>query len=242
MKLLQKYIFILILIASLGILLIDFIFLPLITKSSNNIYVPDVRYNSLYRAEELLVEAGFNIEIIQSQYNENYKPNTVIKTTPRPFTKVKKGRLIKLTVTGNKEKIILSNYIGMSLNNTKLTLSRHRLSIDTLIFEYNENFKKDHIVSQYPKNGKTLETNDKVTFVVSLGTPPNYYIVPNLVNIHLNKGKEIISKAGLIIGTITKEYNNDYLNNTILEQNLTAGVKLSFPHKINLIVSTDIKE
>ena len=31
----------------------------------------------------------------------------------------------------------------------------------------------------------------------------------------------------------------NYLNNTILDQDLTEGMKLSFPSKINLIVSTD---
>ena len=53
----------------------------------------------------------------------------------------------------------------------------------------------------------------------------------------LNKAKETISKAGLLLGKITYEYNEEYLNNTVLEQNKTPGMKLSFPTKINLIVS-----
>ena len=242
MKTILKYLLTLLVFGSLGLILLDFIFLPLITKSSNNIYVPDVKYKSIYKAQEILETKGFTTETIIANFDENYKPNIVIKTSPRSFTKVKKGRLIKLTVTGKKENIILSDYIGMSLNNTRLTLSRIKLDIDTLIYEYNENYKKNYIVSQYPKKGKTVQTNDKITFVVSLGNPPNYYIVPNLTNININKAKEIISRSGLILGEINSEYNNDYLNNTVLEQDLTAGVKLSFPKRINLIISTDKRE
>ena len=40
-----------------------------------------------------------------------------------------------------------------------------------------------------------------------MGNPPNYYIVPNLININLDKAKEIISKSGLIFGKIKYEYN-----------------------------------
>ena len=49
----------------------------------------------------------------------------------------------------------------------------------------------------------------------------------------------MISKAGLVVGNITYEYNTKYLNNTVLEQNKTPGMRLSFPGKIDLIISTD---
>ena len=111
--------------------------------------------------------------------------------------------------------------------------------MDTIIYEYNNDFKKDLITSQYPKSGKILQTNDKITYIVSLGSPPNYYIVPNLININFSKAKEIISKAGLKIGNIKYEINNDYLNNTILEQSITGVLKLSFPKSIDLIISRD---
>ena len=99
--------------------------------------------------------------------------------------------------------------------------------------------KKNYIIEQYPKANTSLESLDKITFIISLGSPPDYYIVPNLVNINLKRGREVISRAGLLLGIVTYEYNTNYLNNTILEQNLTEGMKFSFPSKINLIVSTD---
>tara|TARA_Y100000590_G_scaffold329809_1_gene374578 strand:+ start:113 stop:841 length:729 start_codon:yes stop_codon:yes gene_type:complete len=242
MKKISQYILSLTIIGILGLFLLDFVFLPIITSRSNNIYIPDVRYNSIFKAEDILNEFGFDVEIIKSKYNPEFEPNVVIKTSPRPFTKVKKGRLIKVTISGEKEDILINDYIGMSLNNSKLSISRIGLKIDTLIYEYNSEIKQGYITAQYPKVGKIVKTEDKITFVVSLGDPPNYYIVPNLINVNFIKAKEIIAKSGLLLGDVEIEFNKEFLNNTVLEQNLTPDVKLSYPSKINLIISTDKRE
>ena len=52
----------------------------------------------------------------------------------------------------------------------------------------------------------------------------------------------MISLSGLRLGNITYEFNDEYLNNTVLEQSITDGLKLSFPKSIHLIVSIDKNE
>ena len=225
-----------------GLIVFETLALPKITKSKNNLYLPDVKNTNIFYAEKKLHDLGFKIEKIVSKYIDNVSPNTVINMSPRAFTKVKIGRLIKLTVSGDKEIIQLQNYIGFSLTNAKLSLKRTGILIDTVMYEYHGDIKKNHITSQFPSEGKNLLTNDKISFIVSLGNPPNHYTVPNLINMSLKKGKEYISKSGLLIGNIKYEYNNNYLNHTILEQNITPGVKLSFPEYINLIISTETKD
>ena len=239
MHIIYKYI---ITFTSVGVIIITttgLIILPLLTNKGKELYLTDVRGLNVVKAQNILENEGFNTTIINSNYNENYTPNHVIAMTPRPFTKIKKNRNIKLKIAGNKESVIIEDFKNKSLRNVEISVNRDNLLIDTLIYEYNSDIKKDYIIEQYPKANTSLESLDKITFVVSLGSPPDYYIVPSLVNINLKRGKEVISKAGLIIGSITYEYNTNYLNNTILEQNLTEGMKLSFPSKINLIVSTD---
>ena len=242
MKTLLKYICALTILGFIGLYLLDAVFLPLITKTNNNIYLPDVKSENVNFAEKKLSDLGFKVEIIKSTFHKNIKPNTVINMSPRAFTKVKRGRLIKLTVSGEKELIELQDYKGMSLTNAKLSLKRYGINLDTIIYEYNDDIKKNYITTQYPEHGKVLLTHDNVSFVVSLGSPPNHYTVPNLINTNFRKAKEIISKSGLLVGEITYEINKDYLDNTVLEQSLTPGMRLSFPEYINLIVTKDEKE
>jgi len=239
MKLLIRYLAVLFTYGVMCIFIISFLILPILTKKGNEIYLPDVRNYNILKAEKILKDMNFNIEIIKSSYNRNHPPNDVISMLPRAYTKVKKGRTIKLKISGEKDIIILEDFKNLSLRNTKLSLDRNNLIIDTLIYEYSNFIKKDVIIAQYPIYKTKMKTFDKITLIVSLGTPPDYYIVPDLVNVNFKRAKDVISKSGLKIGKIKYEYSTNFLNNTILEQNLTAGMKLSFPHNIDLIISTD---
>ena len=223
----------------IGLISLDRIVLPLITNYNKAIYLPDLTSIDFRIAQKRLDSLDLGYKIIMHEYDDLYKPYSVIEMSPRPFTKLKTGRIIKLTVADEKKDIILGDYSDKSLRSVKLQLNRDNLKIDTLIYEYNESVKKDFIISQYPRTGKMLKSGDMLTLIVSQGPPPNYYITPNLINMSLKKAKEMISKAGLVLGNITYEYNTKYLNNTVLEQNKTPGMRLSFPAKIDLIISTD---
>ena len=241
MKTAYRYIVSLIFFAVLGLFLLDNVFLSLYVNKNKDIYLPDLRYIDSKIAEQKLKDLGFEVEILFSDYNPENDPGNVIKISPRPFSKLKSGRIIKLTVASDKNDIILDDFSNISLRNAELILKRLDLKIDTLIYEYSNEIKKNHIISQFPKASKMLKSNDLVTFIVSQGKAPNYYVTPNLINLNLYKAKEKISRAGLILGNIEYEYSKEFLNNTVLEQDKTPGMKLSFPARLNLIVSTDKK-
>ena len=241
MKTAYRYIISLIFFVVLGLFLLDNVFLSLYVNKNKDIYLPDVRYIDSKIAEKKLTDLGFEVEILFSDYNPENDPGNVIKISPRPFSKLKSGRIIKLTVASDKNDIILDDFSNISLRNVELMLKRLDLKIDTLIYEYNNDIKKNHIISQFPKASKMLKSNDLITFIVSQGKAPNYYVTPNLINLNLYKAKEKISRAGLILGNIEYEYSKEFLNNTVLEQDKTPGMKLSFPARLNLIVSTDKK-
>ena len=82
---------------------------------------------------------------------------------PRPYTKVKRGRTIKLKVAGDKSTFILEDYKNTSLRNTKITLDQNNIIIDTLIYEYSNQIDKNFIIDQYPKKDKIMKSFDKVT-------------------------------------------------------------------------------
>ena len=85
--------------------------------------------------------------------NKNYKEGHVIETSPRSFSKVKKGRDIKIIVSAAKEDFIMDDYIDKSYRTVKLQFDRNNIIIDTTIYEYNESIK-DNIIFHYPKRKK----------------------------------------------------------------------------------------
>ena len=241
LKILFKYIFTFIFFIIFGIFLLDYIILPSYVGYNNESYLPDVRGESLEKSTYQLNKLGFKTDLIIVPFAENIKPGTVTKMFPRAFTKVKKGRTINLTVAGKDQDIEMPNLLNLSLRNTKLILSELGIGIDTIIYEYDNSIDEGFVTFHLPKKGDLIKSSSKISFGVSLGVPPDYYIIPDITNLSLLRAKEQIISNGLRLGNLTYEYQPDLLPNTIIDQNMTPGMRVSFPASINLTVST-IKE
>ena len=239
---LLKYLIALIFFLLSGIVILDYFILPNYVGYNNEHYLPDVRGEYLEKATYQLRSLRFNTKPILIPYSESHTPGTVIKMFPRAFTKVKEGRTIDLTVAGKDEDIEIPDISNLSLRNAKLTLTKLGLGIDTIIYEYDNVISDGYISFQLPRKGQTVKSSTNMTLGVSRGAPPDYYIIPDIVNYSLTRARKLIINEGLRVGEITYEFQPDLVPNTVIEQNMTAGMRVSFPASINLLISTDKQE
>ena len=225
-----------------GIVILDYFILPNYVGYNNEHYLPDVRGEYLEKATYQLRSLRFNTKPILIPYSESHTPGTVIKMFPRAFTKVKEGRTIDLTIAGKDKDIEIPDISNLSLRNAKLTLTKLGLGIDTIIYEYDNVISDGYISFQLPRKGQTVKSSTNMTLGVSRGAPPDYYIIPDIVNYSLTRARKSIINEGLRVGEITYEFQPDLVPNTVIEQNMTAGMRVSFPASINLQISTDKQE
>ena len=225
-----------------GIVILDYFILPNYVGYNNEHYLPDVRGEYLEKATYQLRSLRFNTKPILIPYSESHTPGTVIKMFPRAFTKVKEGRTIDLTIAGKDEDIEIPDISNLSLRNAKLTLTKLGLGIDTIIYEYDNVISDGYISFQLPRKGQTVKSSTNMTLGVSRGAPPDYYIIPDIVNYSLTRARKLIINEGLRVGEITYEFQPELVPNTVIEQNMTAGMRVSFPASINLLISTDKEE
>ena len=240
-KNLLKYLIAFASLSLMGILLMDYLLLPSYVGYNKEHYLPDVRGEFVEKANFHLRSLGFQTDVVMIPFTETHEAGTVVKMYPRAFTKVKEGRLINLTVAGKMEDINIPSLIKRSLRNAKLEISRLGLGIDTIIYEYDNQVKDGEITFQLPRVGKIVKSSTNMTLGVSRGAPPDYYVVPDVVNLSLRRAQEEITLHGLRVGDINYEYQPELLNNTVIEQSMTAGMRVSFPASIHLIVSIDSK-
>ena len=239
---LLKYLIALIFFSLSGIVILDYFILPNYVGYNNEHYLPDVRGEYLEKATYQLRSLRFNTKPILIPYSESHTPGTVIKMFPRAFTKVKEGRTIDLTIAGKDEDIEIPDISNLSLRNAKLTLTKLGLGIDSIIYEYDNVISDGYISFQLPRKGQTVKSSTNMTLGVSRGAPPDYYIIPDIVNYSLTRARKLIINEGLRVGEITYEFQPDLVPNTVIEQNMTAGMRVSFPASINLLISTDKQE
>ena len=78
-------------------------------------------------AIDTLKTKGFNVEISYLDYQEKFTPYTVFDMFPKPFTKVKKNRIVELSVFKDKSTISVPNYIDLDLREVQKRVKKDKL-------------------------------------------------------------------------------------------------------------------
>ena len=190
----------------------------------------------------MLYDLDLDVKIVNLLFDSADKPGTVIKMFPPPFTKVKKGREITISIAGMQKDVIIPNFYNISLRNAQIKILDLDLVLDTLMYEFNSNVKNGYVSFQIPQKGVMTKTGTTISLGISKGVPPDYFIVPDLINYPLKKAIEKIQFEGLRLGDQTYEYQPNLLPNTIIDQSFPPGLKVTIPIKIDLVISKETNE
>ena len=216
--------------------------MPYYVGSNENIFLPDCRGEYQNDATKILTDLELEVKIVNLVFNSANKPGTVIKMYPDPFSKVKKGRPITISIAGIQKDVIIPDFYNISLRNAQIKILDLDLILDTLMYEFNSNVKNGYISFQVPQKGTMTKTGSLISLGVSKGTPPDYFIVPDLINYPLGKALEKIQFEGLRVGEKSYEYQPNLLPNTIIDQSFPPGLKVTIPVKIDLVISKEENE
>ncbi len=111
-------------------LFLSMVFTGWYTRHGQSIKVPKVSGMPIENATELLDDNDLELVIIDSVFNEDMKPNTVVEQDPQPDLSVKPGRKIYVTVnTGIVPKVKMPKLINGSSNLAKVLLQNSGLKL-----------------------------------------------------------------------------------------------------------------
>ena len=111
-------------------LFLSIVFTGWYTRHGQSIKVPKVSGMPIENATELLDDNDLELVIIDSVFNEDMKPNTIVEQDPQPDLSVKPGRKIYVTVnTGIIPKVKMPKLINGSSNLAKVLLQNSGLKL-----------------------------------------------------------------------------------------------------------------
>jgi eukaryotic-like serine/threonine-protein kinase len=93
----------------------------------------------------------------------------------------------------------------------------------------------DHVLRVRPDEGTVLEQGERVTLVLSLGPPP--VDVPNLVGKEFAQAKDLLRRANLKVGEVTRAYNESFEVDRVIRQSERGGSQAPQGSEVNLVVS-----
>ena len=215
----------------------EYLVMPVYTRQNQNKVMMDVINRNLDDAIKLLKSENYRYEVSDTLYTNKFSLGTIIDQYPKPNTRVKSGRTVRLKIAHPEKSVAIPNLIGQSRRSAELELNQMGLLIDTVYTEYNPEYPNGTIAWQYPKAGDRRKKGMGIQITVSKGMPPNFFQVPNLIGLSINQAKDLIFKSRLKVGKISYHQDQDLVPYTVLDQSIKDGTVLDIPTTINIVVS-----
>lgn len=230
------------------------VLLPKLTKKAQ-VTVPDVSNMTVVKAIETLQEEGFTVSPKQIEKSSAViDEGKIISTSPSGGTKHKKGYEITLYVSTGSKSVEVEDYTGKNYLEVKGKLEAYGINViiekKEMEVDTDEDYETNIIMDQSIKKGEHLSKGDNITLYIPdiKNLYPDFtdgtYSVSDIIDF-ANEYKlklKFIDKDSKTI-SITSENANEYADYKILNQNRTAGTKVtenaSFTIKIDVSSSSE---
>lgn len=230
------------------------VLLPKLTKKAQ-VTVPDVSNMTVVKAIETLQEEGFTVSPKQIEKSSTViDEGKIISTSPSGGTKHKKGYEITLYVSTGSKSVEVEDYTGKNCLEVKGKLEAYGINViiekKEMEVDTDEDYETNIIMDQSIKKGEHLSKGDNITLYIPdiKNLYPDFtdgtYSVSDIIDF-ANEYKlklKFIDKDSKTI-SITSENANEYADYKILNQNRTAGTKVtenaSFTIKIDVSSSSE---
>lgn len=180
------------------LLLLNFAIMPLWTRHSAALEVPDVRELQAVDAERELRDAGLEGEVREQPYNPNLANDVVVDQNPLPGTEVKPGRRIYFYVNASpKELVEMPEVTSLSEGVARPKISELGLTVSRVEIDSVRTPYENTVTRQVPVAGRRVPVGTRVTLWLSPGVGTQQATVPDATGLTPREARERIREAGL---------------------------------------------
>ena len=215
--------------------LLMFLLLAPASSSTPTVQVPDVSGMKISEAEQVLIDAGFEVnEKIEKIPSDKYEEGLVVKTDPEALRNIKKGKTITIYESTGKETIKLEDYTGKNYIEVQTLLEnmyKLKVKVEKKETTITEDMNEQQIIGQEPKTGTEVKEGDAVTLYIP-DVAENY---PNFTDEEytLDEVKAFAEKYNLKL-TVLYEETNEYEEGIIIRQSRTGKVVIGATLKVTV--------
>jgi beta-lactam-binding protein with PASTA domain len=197
-----------------GILLANFLIMPLMVGKGEEVVVPNVCNLPLDGAIDELKNAGLEGVVVERRFDRIIEEGNVIIQEPLPDARVKKGRIINLTVSLGAETISVPYLSGVNYEQGVSIIKKIGLAIAKVDSVFSDSVEIGKIIETIPEADAEVKKGDGIRVVLSKGLIKR---MPNIVGQQLSRAQVILERNGLVIGKI-EEVQGSGSKGTIIVQ------------------------
>lgn len=188
----------------------------------------------------------FELVIVGERYDNMYEAGVIVSQNQHVGRTVKAGSTIELVLSLGRRTATMPNYMNVlytDANNDMKTLMPDGVTV-TYIYEPSKTVVRNYIIRTNPVEGQTIISGQTITFYISSGLEEEIVIMPKLIGQSEVKARSMLIDAGLGIGTVTYETNDNYPSGTVINLSPPAeyvpkGTEVSFTVSVQSTTVTE---
>ncbi len=192
----------------LAFLLAIFFILGVYTRHGESLPVPSLKGMTIEKAVELLESKGLYYQI-DSVYQVDKPPGTVIEQDPDPNTNVKTNRTIYLTIiTSLAPNVNLPDIVEKTFLEVQVILSNYGLKVGDTV--YRSDIARDRVLDatfagESIRKGELIPKGSRINLVLGDGQGSSEVDLPDLTGLTLSDARFALSGASLNLGNISSQ-------------------------------------
>jgi len=203
------------------------------TEPFQIVEVPNIVGLSQAETESLITGVGLLVGTITHQYNNSVPLGIVISQNPPAGTMVAAGSTVTLVISLGPS-VLVPDTVGRTQAEAESLIAGSGLAVGTITKQYSNVVPFGTVISQNPSAGTEVSPGTSTSLVVSLGPS---VLVPDTVGRTQAEAESLITGAGLVVGTITHQYNNSVPLGIVISQNPPVGTMVASGSTVTLVVS-----
>jgi len=231
-----KYLLLLVVYICLSVLT-GLVVMNFLTKPKE-IVIPDIKGESIDEALVKLGDLGLNIRVSGKKYDRAIPPYHVISTEPESFSRVKKGRIVKVVLSKGMVKSFVPELSGKNYLEAELLISKAQLNLGKIIRVHSDTYSENTTISAFPPEETEVASGDKVNLLISSGEREKSFVMPDMTGLPEKEALAIIKAMGVNKGNVKKEWNNVIFSGHIISHNPPAGSLIDERANVDFLIST----
>jgi eukaryotic-like serine/threonine-protein kinase len=218
------------------------VYLPSYTNHGETVTVPDLEGFEYHELQSYLRARDLSFEVtLDSGFNAELKPMSVLKQNPKPASKVKSGRKIYVTLNSKNAPLLkMPNLVNSPLKNAQEILGNIGLIRGEIIYVpdigINVVLEQKYRGRNIPE-GFEIPKGSQIDLVVGDGLGNQILDVPNLTGMDDIDAEFLIIGSGLRMGRINYVETDSVPSGVIIKQMPPPGATVKTGEPIDLWIS-----
>jgi len=195
--------------------------------------MPDVVGMKVVQAQQTLQGRGVGMKVEDRIYND-LPVDEVVRQSPAPGSRVKTGQYAHVMLSLGPQKATIPSLVDRSLRAARIELLRGGMQLGEISSAYLPVGQDDTVIQQEPAPGTSDLTSPHIDLLVSLGSRPAAYVMPEMVGLSLAEAESRLAGTGLKVSKFTLSPIPGTLHGTVASQNPARGARVDSSATIEL--------